>query len=85
MRLLHTRLIMAVEGLLIEHAAPTRGTDRDYLSGNLCRCGTYKEVMAAVESSSQGPLGRLRADHESQQVVAGDDPDHLSRARRHGA
>ncbi len=54
MRLLHTRLITAVVGLLIELAAPTRGTDRDYLSGNLCRCGTYKEVLAAVESSSRG-------------------------------
>ena len=25
---------------------------RDYLSGNLCRCGTYKEVLAAVKELS---------------------------------
>ncbi len=43
-------MIMAVEGLLIENAAPTRDQIRDYLSGNLCRCGTYQEVIAATES-----------------------------------
>ncbi len=48
-------MIMAVEGLLIEHAVPTKEQIRDYLSGNLCRCGTYKEVMAAVESVVTGP------------------------------
>ncbi len=43
-------MIMAVEGLLIENQAPSHEQIRDYLSGNLCRCGTYQEVMAAVES-----------------------------------
>ncbi|HEY7066547.1 MAG TPA: (2Fe-2S)-binding protein [Chloroflexota bacterium] len=43
-------MIMAVEGLLREHAAPTEDEIRDYLSGNICRCGTYTEVLAAVQS-----------------------------------
>ncbi|MGE5219352.1 MAG: (2Fe-2S)-binding protein [Chloroflexota bacterium] len=43
-----TGMIMAVKGLLIAHPHPTEGQARDYLSGNLCRCGTYKEVLAAV-------------------------------------
>ncbi|HMA80297.1 MAG TPA: 2Fe-2S iron-sulfur cluster-binding protein, partial [Candidatus Binatia bacterium] len=30
------------------HPHPTEEEARDYLSGNLCRCGTYKEVLAAV-------------------------------------
>ena len=43
-----TGMIMAVKGLLSEHPHPTEEQTRDYLSGNLCRCGTYKEVLAAV-------------------------------------
>jgi aerobic-type carbon monoxide dehydrogenase small subunit (CoxS/CutS family) len=41
-------MIMAVKGLLDAHSNPTEAQARDYLSGNLCRCGTYKEVLAAV-------------------------------------
>ena len=43
-------MIMAVKGLLSEYQAPTEAQIRDYLSGNLCRCGTYVEVIAAVRS-----------------------------------
>jgi aerobic carbon-monoxide dehydrogenase small subunit len=45
-----TGMIMAVEGLLAENPAPDEAQIRDYLSGNICRCGTYHEVMAAVKS-----------------------------------
>ncbi len=41
-------MIMAVKGLLAAHPHPSEETARDYLSGNLCRCGTYVEVLAAV-------------------------------------
>jgi aerobic-type carbon monoxide dehydrogenase small subunit (CoxS/CutS family) len=41
-------MIMAVKGLLNAHRHPTEEQARDYLSGNLCRCGTYKEVLTAV-------------------------------------
>jgi carbon-monoxide dehydrogenase small subunit len=41
-------MIMAVKGLLNAHPHPSEDQTRDYLSGNLCRCGTYKEVLAAV-------------------------------------
>jgi aerobic-type carbon monoxide dehydrogenase small subunit (CoxS/CutS family) len=43
-----TGMIMAVKGLLKAHPHPSDEQTRDYLSGNLCRCGTYKEVLAAV-------------------------------------
>jgi xanthine dehydrogenase YagT iron-sulfur-binding subunit len=43
-------MIMAVTGLLREHPNASEEEARDYLSGNLCRCGTYKEVLAAVAS-----------------------------------
>jgi len=48
-----TGMIMAVKGLLSAHPQPTEEQARDYLSGNLCRCGTYKEVLAAVKELSQ--------------------------------
>jgi len=44
-----TGMIMAVKGLLNAHPQPIEEQARDYLSGNLCRCGTYKEVLAAVK------------------------------------
>jgi len=44
-----TGMIMAVKGLLNAHPQPSEAEARDYLSGNLCRCGTYKEVLAAVK------------------------------------
>ena len=42
-------MIMAVTGLLNENPKPDEAEVRDYLSGNICRCGTYVEVMAAVD------------------------------------
>lgn len=47
-------MIMAVKGLLNEHPRPDQARVRDYLSGNICRCGTYEEVMAAVEELAGG-------------------------------
>lgn len=44
-----TGMIMAVKGLLTAYPHPSEAQTRDYLSGNLCRCGTYKEVLAAVK------------------------------------
>ena len=44
-----TGMIMAVKGLLNAYPHPSEEQARDYLSGNLCRCGTYKEVLAAVK------------------------------------
>lgn len=44
-----TGMIMAVKGLLAAHDDPTEAEIRDYLGGNLCRCGTYSAVIAAVQ------------------------------------
>ena len=46
-------MILAVKGLLHAYPNPTEEQARDYLSGNLCRCGTYKEVLAAVRELGQ--------------------------------
>jgi aerobic-type carbon monoxide dehydrogenase small subunit (CoxS/CutS family) len=50
-------MIMAVEGLIREHDDPSEADIRDYLSGNLCRCGTYSAVIEAV----QAVVDRLRS------------------------
>jgi aerobic carbon-monoxide dehydrogenase small subunit len=46
-------MIMATKGLLSSNPHPTEEEVRDYLSGNICRCGTYSEVLAAVKSLSE--------------------------------
>lgn len=48
-------MIMAVKGLLNENPKPDEAEVRDYLSGNICRCGTYVEVMAAVDELTTKP------------------------------
>ncbi len=48
-------MIMAVKGLLNENPKPDEAEVRDYLSGNICRCGTYVEVMAAVDELTSKP------------------------------
>jgi aerobic-type carbon monoxide dehydrogenase small subunit (CoxS/CutS family) len=46
-------MIMATKALLSSNPRPTEEEVRDYLSGNICRCGTYAEVLAAVKSLSE--------------------------------
>ena len=41
-------MLMACAALLAEIESPSDAEIRDYLSGNICRCGTYEEVLAAV-------------------------------------
>ena len=45
-------MIMATKALLESNPHPTEEEIRDYLSGNLCRCGTYGEILAAVKELS---------------------------------
>ena len=43
-------MIIATKALLSSNPQPSENEIRDYLSGNICRCGTYKEVLAAIKS-----------------------------------
>jgi carbon-monoxide dehydrogenase small subunit len=45
--------ILMVTQLLDAHPDPSDDTIRHYLSGNLCRCATYPEVMAAVKIAAR--------------------------------
>jgi xanthine dehydrogenase YagT iron-sulfur-binding subunit len=45
--------IMAVEGLLRRNANPDMDQIRTGVSGNLCRCGAYKNIFNAAEKASR--------------------------------
>ena len=44
--------IMAAEALLKDNANPSLDEIRKGMSGNLCRCGAYKNIFAAVKRAS---------------------------------
>ncbi|MCW2946210.1 MAG: (2Fe-2S)-binding protein [Actinoallomurus sp.] len=39
--------------LLAENPQPSREEIADHLEGNICRCGTYPEILAAIESAAR--------------------------------
>jgi aerobic-type carbon monoxide dehydrogenase small subunit (CoxS/CutS family) len=45
--------IMMADKMLREERDITEDSVREYLSGNLCRCGTYPEVVSAVLSAAE--------------------------------
>jgi len=47
-----TGMIMSVVALLREHPQPTQGEIVAGMNGNLCRCGTYSRIMAAIEQAA---------------------------------
>ncbi len=51
--------IMAAKALLLENSSPTREQIAEWLSGNICRCGAYPAIAAAVmEVSREGQGGK---------------------------
>ncbi len=42
--------ILSTIALLTEHPNPDDETIREYLSGNLCRCGSYANILKAVRA-----------------------------------
>ena len=45
--------VLMVHQLLEQNPEPTDDDIRHYLSGNLCRCGTYPEIIKAVKLAAQ--------------------------------
>jgi len=45
--------IMQAAALLAENPAPTDRDIDDAMQGNLCRCGTYPRIRAAIHSAAQ--------------------------------
>ena len=48
--------ILTTKALLAENSSPSREEIREYLVGNLCRCGSYYNIIEAVEDAA----GRMR-------------------------
>jgi aerobic-type carbon monoxide dehydrogenase small subunit (CoxS/CutS family) len=44
--------ILSTVALLREHPRPDKQTIQAYLAGNLCRCGSYENILAAVKACS---------------------------------
>ena len=53
MRLLHARVHPDDEELLEQHPHPTDEEIRHYLSGNLCRCAAYPDIIEAVKLAAE--------------------------------
>lgn len=51
--------VLAAVALLASQPSPDEATIRGAMSGNLCRCGTYPRILAAIRSvaSSAGTAG----------------------------
>jgi nicotinate dehydrogenase subunit A len=47
-------MIVAAAGLLRNSPSPTDSDIRSALDGNLCRCGTYPRIIAAVRMAAKG-------------------------------
>jgi aerobic-type carbon monoxide dehydrogenase small subunit (CoxS/CutS family) len=45
--------LLATKALLEEHPRPTPDEVRHYLAGNLCRCGSYTHIEAAVLDAAE--------------------------------
>jgi aerobic carbon-monoxide dehydrogenase small subunit len=45
--------IMSTLALLNENPDPSENEVREYLSGNLCRCGSYQNILKAVSESGK--------------------------------
>ncbi len=53
--------LMSAAALLDEPCGPDDGDVREAMSGNLCRCGAYQNIVAAIQDVRQ----RREADRES--------------------
>jgi carbon-monoxide dehydrogenase small subunit len=50
--------VLTVRALLAENPAPSDDEIREYLAGNICRCGAYLEILAAVRRAAQSMSGQ---------------------------
>jgi carbon-monoxide dehydrogenase small subunit len=47
-------MLMSAKALLDENPNPSRDEIRIYMSGNLCRCGSYEEIIEAIQAVAAG-------------------------------
>ena len=46
-------MIMSAVGLLRKNPDPTREEIVEHMNGNICRCGTYPRIIAAIASAAK--------------------------------
>ena len=47
-------MLMSAKALLDSNPNPSRDEIRLYMSGNLCRCGSYEEIIEAIQAVAAG-------------------------------
>jgi isoquinoline 1-oxidoreductase alpha subunit len=53
-------MIVSAVGFLESKPEPTREEIVSGMNGNICRCGTYTRIVAAVEKAAQAMKGGAR-------------------------
>lgn len=53
-------MILSAKALLDKNPHPTREEIVEAISGNLCRCGTYQEVLEAVQAVARGEYAEVK-------------------------
>ncbi len=61
-------MIMSSYGLILENPQPTEDEIRGAISGNLCRCTNYKNIVEAVQTSAE----ELRLESEKPEMNHGE-------------
>jgi aerobic-type carbon monoxide dehydrogenase small subunit (CoxS/CutS family) len=56
-------MVLAGEALLMYNPRPTRLEIRESLSGNLCRCTGYQQIVDAIEATARERLERMETEH----------------------
>jgi len=53
--------IMAAVALLAKKPHPTDADIDDYMSGNICRCGTYQRIRKAIHRAAGAPASKAKS------------------------
>jgi carbon-monoxide dehydrogenase small subunit len=55
-------MVLAGEALLMHNPHPTRQEIREAISGNLCRCTGYQQIVDAIEATAEERLERTKTE-----------------------
>jgi aerobic-type carbon monoxide dehydrogenase small subunit (CoxS/CutS family) len=70
--------LLAGAALLARAPSPTDDEIRAAMSGNLCRCGTYPKIVAAIRSAAE-EMARTRTTTTARDAAAASAPDEARR------
>jgi aerobic-type carbon monoxide dehydrogenase small subunit (CoxS/CutS family) len=58
-------MILSSVALLRKNQSPTETQIKQALEGNVCRCGTYNRIVAAVQKASHMMLSEAKENHRA--------------------